>query len=322
MKITPNMIDKELRLKGKFLKPFTNYKSKKNFEINNKLINLLYKNNKSKKMICDKVYITKRDGNKVRACIYRPLNQKSNAVGLLWLHGGGYGMCIPEQDITYYENFMKVENCIIVAPDYTHSVDSPYPSAFNDCYEVLYWMKQNVNKLGIKDNQLFVGGESAGGGLTAALSLYARDKKEVNIAFQMPLYPMIDDRMITNSSQYDVPIWNSKSNYLGWKLYLGNLFKSDNVPKYAAPSREINYLNLPPTFTFVGDIYPFYDETIEYINNLKKAGVKTSLFVYKGCYHGFDTVCPNATKSRHATNELLKAFRYACDNYFYEQPKI
>ena len=45
-------------------------------------------------------------------------------------------------------------------------------------------MKKNANKLGIRDDQLFVGGESAGGGLTCALSLYARDKKEVNIALR------------------------------------------------------------------------------------------------------------------------------------------
>lgn len=321
MKITSNMIDKELRFKGNILKPLTTYKTKKDFQINNILINLLYKNNKSKKIICDKVYITKRDGNKVRTCIYRPLIKKANAVGLLWLHGGGYGMCIPEQDIRYYENFINTYNCVIIAPDYTKSVDKPYPYAFNDCYETLYWIKKNANKLGIRDDQLFVGGESAGGGLTCALSLYARDKKEVNIAFQMPLYPMIDDRMITNSSKFDGPIWNYKSNYLGWKLYLGDLFKSNNVPKYAAPSRETHYSNLPPTFTFIGDLDPFYDETVNYINSLKKYNVKANLLVYKGCYHGFDTVCPNAKKSKNATNELLKAFKYACENYFNEQPK-
>mgnify|MGYP001125490301 CR=1 FL=1 len=125
-------------------------------------------------------------------------------------------------------------------------------------------MKAHAQELGIRDDQIMVGGDSAGGGLAAALTLYARDQQDVAIAFQMPIYPMLDDRMETESAQNnDMPVWNSKSNALAWRLYLAGLFGTDHVPPYAAPARADRYEDLPPTVTFVGDLEPFRDETIQ-----------------------------------------------------------
>ena len=136
----------------------------------------------------------------------------------------------------------------------------------------------------------------------------------------MPLYPMIDDRMNTYSAiDNNAPVWDSINNELGWKLYLDDLFESDNVPKYAAPAREVNYSNLPPTFSFVGEIEPFHDETVTYMKNLREAGVKTHFSVYSGCYHGFDTICPKSDKGKSAIKEMLRVFQYATENYFAKQ---
>lgn len=151
---------------------------------------------------------------------------------------------------------------------HTLAAKAPYPAALEDCYLVLKWMKENAQELGINPNQLFVGGDSAGGGLTAAVCLYARDKGEVNIAYQMPLYPMLDDRMITASSQNnDAPVRNTASNEAAWALYLDGI---EEVPIYAAPSRADNLRNLPPACTYVGTIEPFHDETVDLVNRLRE----------------------------------------------------
>lgn len=157
------------------------------------------------------------------------------------------------------------------------SIDAPYPAALYDCYDALLWMKQKSTELKIRSNQIAVGGESAGGGLAAALTLYARDKKEVNIAFQIPLYPMIDDRNKTASAlDNNAPIWNSRTNGWAWKLYLGDYYGKD-VPSYAAAARATDYSGLPPTITFVGELEPFRDEVITYVNHFKE-GWSTNLF--------------------------------------------
>jgi len=239
--------------------------------------------------------------------------------GVLWIHGGGYAMGVPEQSSGMYKRLIAESNCVIVAPDYRLSAEAPYPAALEDCYEALMWMKDNAEVLGIRDNQLMVGGDSAGGGLTAALTLYARDKGAVKIAFQMPLYPMIDDRMISESvKENNAPLWNSDLNKYAWKLYLGELFEKD-VPAYAAAARATDYSNLPPTATFVGDLEPFRDETVEYVNNLRKAGVHVDFEMYKGCYHAFDAACSKAEVSKKATSFLMDSFKYAVENYFAEQ---
>lgn len=264
-------------------------------------------------------YIETTGGGKIRLCIYTPKGDYENVPGLLWIHGGGFGMGLPEQDYSFIEDFMSVTPCVIIAPDYTNSTDAPYPAAFNDCYDSLLWMRDNAQEYGINTDQLFVGGNSAGGNLCAAISLKARDTGDVNIAFQMPLYPMLDDRMITPSSQNnDAPTWNSKSNENAWKLYLGEAYGTDKVHKYAAPTRETDYSALPPTLTFVGTIEPFYDETVEYVENLKEAGNEVKFEEYEGCFHAFDIL--HWTKvSKQARGFLKEGFGYAAENYFAPQ---
>ncbi len=225
----------------------------------------------------------------------------------------------PEVFVNTYERLIQAKNCVVIAPDYRLSVKAPYPAALEDGYDALLWMKSHAKELGIREDQLIVGGESAGVGLTAALSLYARDQGEVNIAFQMPLYPMMDDRMITESAkENNAPIWNSDYNKWAWKLYLGELY-DEEVPIYAAAARADHYSNLPPTITFVGDIEPFRDETIQYAENLKKAGVPVHFELYRGCYHGFDIINPHAEVSRRAISFFLDSFKYGVDHYFAKQ---
>lgn len=267
----------------------------------------------------DEVHIPRKGEDSLRVLVCRSKkHRKQNATGLLWIHGGGYATGLPEQDFIFADPFTEDGSCVTVLPDYRRSTKAPYPAALEDCYRTLLWMKKNAVKLGINPNQLFVGGDSAGGGLTAALSLYARDKQKVSIAFQMPLYPMIDDRMITESSRdNDAPVWNTKSNMVAWKLYLRGL-EGQEIPAYAAPSRAEDYTALPSALTYVGTIEPFYDETVEYVRKLKAAGVKVHFKEYEGCFHAFDMLGDARKVSKNARRFLMRTFRYAQKHYFAE----
>jgi acetyl esterase/lipase len=320
MRVKMSMVNKELRTYGRIFKLLNNTFTESRIRIFAGLTRKFLRGKTDKSLECTEKWILRDDNSPMRVCIFRSKEPSGNAPGILWLHGGGYGMGAPEQGIGMAKAFNKKKQCVMIAPDYRLSVDAPYPAALNDCYTALLWMKNNAESLGINDSQIFIGGDSAGGGLTVAISLYARDKNEVNIAFQMPLYPMLDDRMLTESAtDNNAPVWNSKSNYNGWKLYLGELYGKDIVPEYAAPARATNYANLPPTATFVGDLEPFRDETILYVENLRKAGVKVSFRVFEGCYHAFEQMCPNAEISRSAIGFITSEYAYAVENYFAEQ---
>ena len=219
-----------------------------------------------------------------------------------------------------FQPYIEASDCVIVSPEYRLSVEAPYPAALEDCYTALLWMKDNAGSLGIRDDQIAVAGESAGGGLTAATTLYARDKGEVNVAFQMPLYPMIDDRNNTDSAKdNDAPLWDSVTNEVGWKIYLGDLWGTDKVPAYAAPARATDYSGLPPTYTYVGSVEPFHDETVTYVENLKAAGVPAEIDVYDGAWHGF-TLVKKADLSKTANQRHIEWFKKAVSEYFAPQP--
>ena len=81
-------------------------------------------------------------------------------------------------------------------------------------------MKAHAEELGVRDDQLMVGGESAGGGLCAAVCIKARDTGAVHVAFQMPLYPMLDDRDTESSRDNHGRVWNTRKNHLVWSCYL------------------------------------------------------------------------------------------------------
>lgn len=127
---------------------------------------------------------------------------------------------------------------------------------------------------------------------------------------------MIDDRMATESSkENNAPVWNSRMNEWSWKLYLGKLYTTV-IPYYAASSRATVYHNLPPVNTFVGALEPFRDETIHYVENLRKAGVHVDFELYNHCYHGFDKVNPRADLINKATAFFMNSFKYAVEHYF------
>lgn len=322
MKITNDMIYPELRLKGAFFRMFLNFRNQRTFRTMQRAMSLVNGAFRAKELEVSERFIQTPENSRLRLLVCRAAETRPDAVGLLWIHGGGFALGSPEQDFGFIRNFVHAANCVVISPDYTLSVDAPYPAAINDCYRALLWMKDYAGELGIRKDQLFVGGDSAGGGLTAALTLMARDRGEVNVAFQMPFYPMLDDRMITPSSRdNDAPVWNSRANRLAWELYLGDLYGTDRVPAYAAPSRAADLRGIPPTYTFVGDIEPFYDETRKYVEDLQKAGVAAEIEVYPGCFHAFDNLCKDTQIGQKANQSYLDKFKYAAEHYFSPQPE-
>ena len=91
-------------------------------------------------------------------------------------------------------DLVKKYGAVVFSPGYRMAFETPYPAALDDCYDALLYLKNHADELGIRTDQIMVGGESAGGGLCVAVCMKARDTGDVKIAFQMPLYPMLDDR--------------------------------------------------------------------------------------------------------------------------------
>lgn len=272
------------------------------------------------KVLTEKKYINS-NGNKIKLLILKPAvpKQGQKKPGVLWIHGGGYitGMA----EMVYMSrsiHLVKKYGVTVVSPAYRLSRQAPYPAALIDCYHALLYMKKHAEELGIRKNQIMVGGESAGGGLAAALCMYAKDKETVNIAYQMPLYPMIDNEDTETSRDNHAPVWNTKRNHYGWKQYLKGT-TNGKVSAYAAPARRKDYSGLPPAYTFVGTAEPFYAETISYIRKLQGAGVDAEVDIYPDMFHAFDMLLPFLPISRKAAKRFEEHFEYAMTHCFSEQ---
>ena len=252
------------------------------------------------------------DWGGMKTIILRPRETGRKYPGLLWIHGGGYfeGMA----EMVYFSrghDAAQRYGAVVVSPDYRLSPTAPYPAALDDCYTALLWLKNHAEELGVDENMIMVGGESAGGGLTAALCMLAHDRDEVKISYQFPLYPMIDCFDTDSSRDNHSLFWNTRRNHEGWARYLGPLWGSGDVPAYASPSRRKDLSGLPPCYTFVGDGEPFYCETVKYVEDLRAAGVPAEADVYHVDIHAFDAFFPMTKAAKEARASFLRHFAAA-----------
>ncbi len=235
--------------------------------------------------------------------------------GVLWIHGGGYVLGMASMVYASMGRVLaKRFGGVVVSPEYRKAKKAPYPAALEDCYAALKYMYAHAEELGFDKNRIIVGGESAGGGLAAALCLYARDRGEVPVSFQIPLYPMLDCEDTDSSRDNHAHVWNTRTNHWGWRWYLRGLYGTKRVPPYASPARAEDLSALPPCYTYVEDGEPFYDETLTYVRRLQEAGVDAHADVFHGNIHSFDSLfwTKNARKAKQA---LIRA----AEKYFTTQ---
>ncbi len=219
MKVTKQMVNEGLRPAYGALKLLASLLSRKWGMRLFSYVEKLAKGTKLKGFQSEERFIPSTHGGPdIRLRIFKPLNAPEKLPAMIYYHGGGYAIGSPDTYLPSIKGFLKARPCVVIATDYRKSLDNPFPAGFNDCYDTLLWAKENAAELGIYDTNFIVGGHSAGGGLTAAVTLKARDEKSVKIAFQMPIYPMIDDRQNLESAveMEDVPLWNAKTNANGW----------------------------------------------------------------------------------------------------------
>ncbi|HHX75043.1 MAG TPA: alpha/beta hydrolase [Firmicutes bacterium] len=252
-----------------------------------------------------------KDRPAVAVRISRPPQQEGSLPGVLHIHGGGYVLGFAAMDDPTCRRIAREANCVVVSVDYRLAPEHPYPAALEDCYAALEWMAANAGSLGIDPQRLAVAGASAGGGLTVATALLARDRGGPALQFMAPLCPMLDNTNTTPSS-YEITdrrFWYREVNEKAWQLYLGTA--QDPLPPYAVPARAEDLSGLPAAFTSVGGLDLFRDETITFVSRLAQAKVPVEFHLYPGCFHGFENFLPACNISKKANSDFLSALRQA-----------
>jgi acetyl esterase/lipase len=236
-----------------------------------------------------------------------PLSQRG---AILHIHGGGYVKGSPDQVLLRLRQQVHTLDCVIASVDYALAPEFPFPVGVEDCYAALRWLHEHAADYNVDRARIGVAGESAGGGLAAAVALLARDRKGPRLAFQNLLYPMLDDRTGLRGRPENPFagefVWPRESNGFGWDSLLGSVRGSDQVSPYAAPARAESLADLPSAYIAVGALDLLVDEDVEYAMRLSRAGVPVELVVYEGAVHGFNQA-PSAAVAQRATEDRMKA---------------
>jgi acetyl esterase len=245
--------------------------------------------------------------------VYRPKEARTPPVpGILMIHGGGFVV----GSVTTEHNgaaMMAINTgAVVVSVDYRLAPEHPYPAGLHDSYAALCFLHDEAAALGVDTTRLAVVGASAGGGLSAATALLARDRGGPPLCFQMLHIPELDDRLETPSMRTFVesPVWNRPLAIISWQAYLGELSGAADVPMYAAPARAADLSGLPPAYVSTAENDPLRDEGIVYAMRLLQAGVSTELHQFPGTFHG-SAMVTTAEVSKRAGREATAVLRRA-----------
>ncbi len=219
--------------------------------------------------------------------IYRPDADSVRPLIMLF-HGGGWVIGDLDTEDATSRGLCNRVGAVLVSVDYRLAPETPYPGAVEDCYAATVWAVEHAEELGIDPTRVATSGTSAGGNLSGAVSMMARDRGGPAIAHQVLFCPVIDadfDRpsYIANASDYGL----TRDGMISfWDHYTGS-GDARNKP-YASLLRADDLSGLPDATVIAAEYDPLLDEAVEYGKALEAAGVKTRCSVYDGMTHGFN----------------------------------
>ncbi|MEV8329732.1 alpha/beta hydrolase [Streptomyces niveus] len=244
------------------------------------------------------VTVPAEDGTPIRLSVFTPAtaDRTAGAPCVYWMHGGGMVMGDRFSQIDIPLEWLEEFGAVVVSVEYRLAPEATGTTPVDDCYQGLLWVAEHAAELGVDPARIVVAGASAGGGLTAGVTLLARDLAGPAIAAQMLICPMLDHRNSTVSSrQYSggPAVWTREMNEFGWRSVLGDL-TDDEVPAYVSPALAEDLSGLPATYIDTGSAEVFRDEDTEYATRIWGAGGQAELHVWAGGFHGFDALYPQA----------------------------
>ena len=240
---------------------------------------------------------------KLNLYVFRPANIEADEVTpvIYYIHGGGYQFGNTGMFEGGIQDIADASHATVVSVDYTLTKDPSYkyPMELEDAYAGLLYVYEHADELNVDPDNMIIEGESAGGGLTARLALYNRDKGEVPLKGQILIYPMLDYRTggeddIYNNEYAGEFVWTKENNRSGWAdLFAGQDEKiPDEEMIYFSPATATveQLKGLPETFMIVGSLDLFCDEDMDYAQKLMEAGIFTELHVEPGVPHAYESL--------------------------------
>jgi acetyl esterase len=229
---------------------------------------------------------------------------------LIYLHGGGWELGAIKHYDAVCSRIAHYSGWTVISVEYRLAPENKFPIPLLDCWTAVQAARANAKTLDIDASRIAVGGDSAGGNLSAGVTLLARDYG-VPLAGQVLIYPVTDSVSDRESYQYDY-LLNRAAMEAFWGYYLNHVSES-GLP-LAAPLRAESWAGLPPALVLTAEYDPLRDEGEEYARCLEAAGVRVTVARYAGMIHGFvsmGAVVPQGIEATKQIAEFLRALHCA-----------
>jgi acetyl esterase len=230
---------------------------------------------------------------------------------LVYFHGGGWVIGGLESYDRLCRSLANAAGCAILAVDYRLAPEHKFPAAVDDCYAATSWAVAQAAALGADGTRAAIGGDSAGGTLTAVVAQLARDRSGPGLRFQLLIYPATDVAYDTPSYRENATGYFLELDAMRWFYdhYLRN--DADRADPRASPLRAADLHGLPPALVITAEFDPLRDEGEAYAARLREAGVPVTLTRYDGMIHGFFGLAPLLDQGKQAVAEAAAALRGA-----------
>jgi acetyl esterase len=229
---------------------------------------------------------------------------------LVFFHGGGWVICGLDTHDGPCRALTNKAGCVTVSVDYRLAPENKFPAGVEDCFAATKWVAAHAKELNADANRLAVGGDSAGGNLSAVISQLARDAGGPKIAFQLLIYPATEAELDTHSHKNFTDYFLTKDDILYfWKHYLRSA--DDRKDPRVAPALAKSFKGLPPALIITAEFDPLRDEGESYGEKLRAAGVPVTVTRYEGMIHGFFSMYEALDKGKLAIDESAEALRKA-----------
>ncbi|GAB7044597.1 hypothetical protein JCM9533A_84480 [Catenuloplanes niger JCM 9533] len=198
----------------------------------------------------------------------------------------------------------------MLSVEYRRAPEFPFPTPIEDAYAALRWLHDHAPELGVDRDRIAVMGDSAGGGMAAALAILSSDRGGPKIAHQLLIMPMLDDRLAAPDPDIErYAVWSYDDSRTAWPALLGEAAGGPDVPPTAAPARLDDATGLPPAYLEVGQIDVFRDENLAYASTLSRAGVQVEFHMHPGAPHEFDSIAFTSDVARRAIADRVRVLR-------------
>lgn len=247
--------------------------------------------------------------------LYRGIgtDTKSPQPTLIYYHGGGWVLGNLDSHDGVCRDIANAAQCTVISVDYRLAPEAKFPAAADDSIAAAQWIHDNAAELGVDRARLAVGGDSAGGNLSAVVALHARDNGGPMLKLQVLIYPSADMSSVYPSYEEFAEQLPLTRTTMDWfvDLYLKN--RSEDAKDWrASPLHAKSLASLPPAFVITAAMDPLRDEGEEFARALMKAGVPVEVKRFDGQIHGFLTmgriVRDSAVAIADIATELRKAF--------------